>query len=125
MEQRLSSLGTDENVKSVMDASLERQILTKVEDLGPGQYLLKYEQTMDRLKRYVEQFKAQVQPSLHLIAQSPFFVPSPNHAFRLLCSTRKFDLQLIDQKFSGNYEAMFNHPSEQPVHTWEVINWLF
>ena len=125
LEQRLGSMGTDEYVKAVMDASLERQALTKVEDLGPGQYLLKYEQTIDRLKRYVEQFKAQVQPPLNLIAQSHFFLPSANQVFRQLCSTKKADLQLIDQKFLGNYESMFNHPSEQPVPTWEAINWLF
>lgn len=53
-------MGINEYVKAVMDASLERQASTKVEDLGPGQYLLKYEQTIDRLKRYVEQFKAQM-----------------------------------------------------------------
>ena len=125
LEQRLGSMGTDEYVKAVMDASLERQVLTKVEDLGPGHYLLKYEQTIDRLKRYVEQFKMQVQPPLNLVAQSHFFAPSPNQAFRLLCSTKKPDLQLVDQKFLGNYEAMFDHPREQPVPTWEAINWLF
>ena len=125
LEQRLGSMGTDEYVKAVMDASLERQVATKVEDLGPGHYLLKFEQTIDRLKRYVEQFKAQVQPPLNLIAQSHFFLPSPNQAFRLLCSTKQPDLQLADQKFLGNYEALFNHPSEQPVPTWEALNWLF
>ena len=125
LEQRLGSMGTDEYVKAVMDASLERQVSTKVEDLGPGHYLLKYEQTIDRLKRYVEQFKMQVQPPLNLVAQSHFFAPSPNQAFRLLCSTKKPDLQLVDQKFLGNYEAMFDHPREQPVPTWEAINWLF
>jgi hypothetical protein len=32
----------------------------------------------------------------------------------------------VDQnKFLGNYEAMFNHLSEQPIPTWEAINWLF
>ena len=58
----------------------------------------------------MEQFKAQVEPPLSLIAQSHFFLPSPNKTFRLLCSTKKPDLQLVDQKFLGNYEAMFNHP---------------
>ena len=125
LEQRLGSMGTDEYIKAVMDASLERQAQTKVEDLGPGQYLLKYEQTIDRLKRYVEQFKAQVQPPLNLISQCHFFQPAPNQAFRLLCSTKRPDLQLADQKYIGNYEAMFTHPSEQPVPTWEAINWLF
>ena len=104
---------------------LERQVSTKVEDLDPGHYLLKYEQTINKLKRYVEQFKAQVQLPLNLVAQSHFFLPSHNQAFRLLCSTKKPDLQLVDQKFLGNYEAMFDHPREQPVPTWEAINWLF
>jgi hypothetical protein len=39
LEQRLGSMGTDEYVKAVMDASLEGQDLTKVEDLGLSQYL--------------------------------------------------------------------------------------
>lgn len=60
LKQRLGIMGINEYVKAVMDASLERQASTKVEDLGPGQYLLKYEQTIDKLKRYVEQFKAQM-----------------------------------------------------------------
>jgi hypothetical protein len=125
LEQRLGSMGTDEYVKAVMDASLERQVATKVEDLGLGHYLLKFEQTIDRLRRYVEQFKAQVQPPLNLVAQSHFFLPSPNQAFRPLFSMKPPDLQLVDQKFLGNYEEMFHHPSEQPVPTWEAINWLF
>ena len=50
---------------------------------------------------------------------------SPNQVFRQLCSMKKPDLQLVDQTFLGNYEAMFNHPSEQHVPAWEAINWLF
>lgn len=122
IEQRLGSMGTDEYVKAVMDASLERQDLTKVEDLGLSQYLQKYEQIIDRLKRYEEQFKTQIQPPLNLVAQSHFFLSSPNQVFELLCSTRKPDLPLVDQKFLGNYEARFNHPSEQHVPTLEAIN---
>lgn len=57
-----------------MDASLERQSLTKVEDLGHGQYLLKCEQTMDILKRHLKKFKAHVHPPLNLIAQSQIFI---------------------------------------------------
>lgn len=77
MEQRLGNMGIDEYVKTMMDASLERQVLTNVEDLGLGQYLLKYEQTMDRLKRYVEQFKAHMHPPLNMVARSHFFLTWP------------------------------------------------
>ena len=42
IEKRLGSMGPDEYVKVVMDVSSERQASTKVGDLGPGQYLLKY-----------------------------------------------------------------------------------
>lgn len=47
-------MGINEFVKAVMDANQERHVLTKVGDLGPSQYLFKYEQTIDKLKRYVE-----------------------------------------------------------------------
>ena len=82
---------------------------------------------MGMLKRYVEQLKAHVHPLLNMAAQSHFlflfFLPSPNHALRLLYSTKRPHLQLVDQKFFGNNEPILNHPNEQLVSTWEAINW--
>lgn len=44
-------MGTYECVKTTLDIKL-RQVLTKAWDLERSQYLFKYEQIMDRLRRY-------------------------------------------------------------------------
>lgn len=66
-------MGIDAYIKAAMDASLERQVLIKVGNLGPSQYLFKYERTLNGLKRYMEHFKAQIAPPLNFVGHNYIF----------------------------------------------------
>jgi hypothetical protein len=121
-----SSLGNDNYLQSIMDAAIERRAIAKHLDIGAGQYQLKFDQMNERLARSLQtitQSGGRVQ--LELQNQVTFFLPPTNLVQRTLQSTCKPPVSLLAHRYLGNYSALFDFDTEEPIPSWKAFDWIF